>query len=65
MIQQNFLLLIRIQIRDAIQNGKIEDATRMVQEISPELLDDDKYLNFSLQVTMNHGLLILESVNTI
>lgn len=39
----------RIQIRDAIQSGKIEDATRMVQEISPELLDDDKYLNFSLQ----------------
>lgn len=40
----------RIKIRDAIQNGKIEDAISLVNNIHPELLDNDRYLYFHLQV---------------
>ena len=40
----------RIRIRDAIQNGKIEDAISLVNNIHPELLDNDRYLYFHLQV---------------
>ncbi|CAG2201745.1 glucose-induced degradation protein 8 homolog [Mytilus galloprovincialis] len=39
----------RIKIRDAIQNGKIEDAISLVNNIHPELLDNDRYLYFHLQ----------------
>lgn len=39
----------RIKIRDAIQSGKISDATAMVHTLHPELLDDDRYLFFHLQ----------------
>ena len=40
----------RIEIRDAIQNGRVGDAIALVHHIHPELLDDDKYLFFHLQV---------------
>ena len=40
----------RIKIRDAIQAGKITEATSMVHQMYPELLDDDRYLFFHLQV---------------
>ena len=40
----------RIKIRDAIQNGAIQEATAMVNELHPELLDSDRYLYFHLQV---------------
>lgn len=40
----------RIRIRDAIQNGKIEDAISLVNNLHPELLDNDRYLYFHLQV---------------
>ena len=39
----------RIKIRDAIQAGKITEATAMVHQMYPELLDDDRYLFFHLQ----------------
>ncbi|XP_070532619.1 glucose-induced degradation protein 8 homolog [Ptychodera flava] len=39
----------RIQIRDAIQNGRIEDAIALVNDLHPELLDNDRYLFFHLQ----------------
>lgn len=39
----------RIKIRDAIQAGKITEATSMVHQLYPELLDDDRYLFFHLQ----------------
>ena len=39
----------RIKIRDAIQGGKISDATGLVHNLHPELLDDDRYLFFHLQ----------------
>ncbi|KAK6634209.1 Glucose-induced degradation protein 8-B [Polyplax serrata] len=39
----------RIKIRDAIQSGAIQEATAMVNELHPELLDSDRYLYFHLQ----------------
>merc|ERR1712020_117905 len=39
----------RIKIRDAVQAGKITEATSMVHQMYPELLDDDRYLFFHLQ----------------
>ena len=39
----------RIKIRDAIQAGRVAEATAMVHQIYPELLDDDRYLFFHLQ----------------
>ena len=42
----------RIQIRDAIQNGRIMDAISMVNHLHPELLDNNRYLYFHLQVLL-------------
>ncbi|KAJ8688281.1 hypothetical protein QAD02_024076 [Eretmocerus hayati] len=39
----------RIRIRDAIQNGQIEEAKNLVNRLHPELLDNDRYLHFHLQ----------------
>lgn len=39
----------RIRIRDAIQNGQIEEAKALVNKLHPELLDNDRYLHFHLQ----------------
>lgn len=39
----------RIKIRDKIQNGCIEDAISLVNNLHPELLDNDRYLYFHLQ----------------
>lgn len=40
----------RIKIRNAIQTGQIRDAILIVHQLYPELLDDDRYLFFHLQV---------------
>ena len=40
----------RIKIRDAIQNGRITEAISQVNNLHPELLDNDRYLYFHLQV---------------
>lgn len=39
----------RMLIRDAVQSGRIQEATHLVNEIHPELLDNDRYLFFHLQ----------------
>ena len=39
----------RIKIRDVIQAGRITEATSMVHQLHPELLDDDRRLFFHLQ----------------
>ncbi|EFA03726.1 glucose-induced degradation protein 8 homolog [Tribolium castaneum] len=39
----------RISIRDAIMNGKIQEATALINQLHPELLDNDRYLYFHLQ----------------
>ncbi|XP_046993577.1 glucose-induced degradation protein 8 homolog [Schistocerca americana] len=39
----------RIRIRDAIQSGRIQEATAIVNQLHPELLDNDRYLYFHLQ----------------
>lgn len=39
----------RIKIRDAIQAGKIQEATALVNQLHPDLLDSDRYLFFHLQ----------------
>ncbi|KAG5307889.1 GID8 protein, partial [Acromyrmex insinuator] len=39
----------RIRIRDAVQNGHIQEATDLVNQLHPELLDNDRYLYFHLQ----------------
>lgn len=39
----------RILIRDAVQNGRIQEATHLVNQLHPELLDNDRYLYFHLQ----------------
>lgn len=40
----------RIRIRDAIQGGRIQEATLLVNQLHPDLLDNDRYLYFHLQV---------------
>ena len=39
----------RIKIQEAIQAGKVAEAISMVNQLHPELLDDDRYLFFHLQ----------------
>ena len=39
----------RIKIRDAVQAGRITEATSMVHQLYPELLDDVRHLFFHLQ----------------
>ncbi|XP_018318916.1 glucose-induced degradation protein 8 homolog isoform X2 [Agrilus planipennis] len=39
----------RIQIRDAIMNGRIQEATALLNQLHPELLDNDRNLYFHLQ----------------
>ncbi|XP_054274198.1 glucose-induced degradation protein 8-A homolog [Macrosteles quadrilineatus] len=39
----------RIRIRDAIQGGRIQEATLLVNQLHPDLLDNDRYLYFHLQ----------------
>ena len=39
----------RIKIRDAIQAGRIQEATALVNQLHPDLLDSDRYLFFHLQ----------------
>ena len=42
----------RIKIRDALQAGKVTEATSMVHQLYPELLDDERDLFFHLQVSV-------------
>ena len=44
-----FTLENRIHIREAVQNGRIQEATHLVNQLHPELLDNDRYLFFHLQ----------------
>ena len=47
---QNLSLLDnRIKIRDSIQSGDILEAISLVNELHPQLLDNDRYLLFHLQ----------------
>lgn len=39
----------RIRIRDCIMNGRIQEATVLINQLHPELLDNDRYLYFHLQ----------------
>lgn len=39
----------RILIREAVQEGRIQEATHLVNQLHPELLDNDRYLYFHLQ----------------
>jgi glucose-induced degradation protein 8 len=39
----------RIQIREAVQTGRIEESISLVNQLHPELLDNDRYLYFHLQ----------------
>ncbi|XP_030751165.1 glucose-induced degradation protein 8-B homolog [Sitophilus oryzae] len=39
----------RMRIRDAIMNGRIEEATTLINQLHSELLDNDRYLYFHLQ----------------
>ncbi|EDS33034.1 conserved hypothetical protein [Culex quinquefasciatus] len=39
----------RILIREAVQNGRVQEAVRQVNQLHPELLDNDRYLYFHLQ----------------
>jgi len=39
----------RIRIRDAVQNGQVEGAIALVNQLHPELLDNNRYLYFHLQ----------------
>lgn len=45
----------RIQIRLAIQEGRLRDAIHMVNDLHPELLDVNKYLAFHLLVSESAG----------
>lgn len=44
----------RIRIRDAIMSGRIQEATAIINQLHPELLDNDRYLYFHLQVNENY-----------
>uniref|UniRef100_A0A646QDR4 GlucoseIDP8 n=2 Tax=Scolopendridae TaxID=41363 RepID=A0A646QDR4_9MYRI len=52
----------RIKIRDAIQNGRIQEAIAMVNKMHPELLDNDRYLFFHLQ--QQHLIELIRERNT-
>lgn len=49
----------RIRIRDAIQNGRIQEATALINQLHPELLDNDRYLYFHLQVIILYEFLLI------
>lgn len=39
----------RILIREAVQSGNIQESINLVNQLHPELLDNDRYLYFHLQ----------------
>ncbi|XP_014767645.1 glucose-induced degradation protein 8-A homolog [Octopus bimaculoides] len=53
----------RIKIRDAIQNGRIQEAISLVNSLHPELLDNDRYLYFHLQVTPTTNAFVASELN--
>lgn len=46
---QIYLLDDRIKIREAVQNGRIDDAIDLTNDLNPEILDSKPYLYFHLQ----------------
>ena len=40
----------RIKIREAIENGKLEKAISLINNLHPELIDNNRLLAFHLQV---------------
>jgi len=40
----------RLKIREAIENGKIQDAIHFINKKAPELLDQNRQLAFHLKV---------------
>jgi len=38
----------RVQVRDAIQGGRLDEAIELINEIDPEILDNDHLLHFRL-----------------
>jgi hypothetical protein len=40
----------RIKIRDAIENGRIDTAINLINNLHPDLIDNNRYLAFHLQV---------------
>ena len=49
----------RIRIREAVQNGHIETAIRLVNALHPELFDKNRYLYFHLQVRKRTSSIII------
>jgi hypothetical protein len=41
----------RIKIREAIENGRIEQSISLINNLHPELIDNNRFLAFHLQVT--------------
>ena len=42
----------RIKIRDAIENGRIDKAINLINNLHPDLIDNNRYLAFHLQVNV-------------
>lgn len=59
----------RILIREAVQSGRIQEATHLVNKLHPWLLDNDRYLYFHLQqlhlIELIRYLILLDSKNFI
>jgi len=47
----------RIKIRNSIHNGEIDSAVALINQLHPELLDNDNFLHFHLQVSHLYGVL--------
>ena len=43
----------RIAVRIAIENGRIREAMKLINDYYPELIDNNRHLYFKLQVTSN------------
>lgn len=52
----------RILIREAVQRGNIVESINLVNQLHPELLDNDRYLYFHLQQL--HLIELIRCVNT-
>jgi len=44
----------RIEVRQAVEEGDILQAIRLINKYYPELLDENRGLYFKLQVSFNH-----------
>lgn len=50
------LLDQRIEVREAIEEGKIQEAMKLINKYYPELLDENRCLYFKLQVCLDECL---------